>query len=214
MAQLSLTLAKQKTIATVPVITAMTGVNVLIQVTSTAHGLETGDIVQIAGVASPAGAANGQWVITKVDANNFTLNNSLGSGTWGSGGTITHLGWATPATLVDNTVFANGTPDYTLQARIEELLTGANVRVVFEDCGASTFIDAQPVAVFQSTGNIGVAAPGVFAGLAGQNDKMFTAKKYDVPDTRMAASGNNLRAKFYVSGGAGKTAQFSAWLTY
>ena len=212
MSQLAILMNKQKTLVTVPAITAMTGVNALIQCTCTAHGLETGDMVQISGVASPAGAANGQWVITKVDANNFTLNNSLGSGTWASGGAVAHIGFATAGLKVDNTVFTS-VPDFTLQARLEQLSAG-NARIIFEDAADSAFVTAQPLTGFQSVSVIGTALPGVYGGLAGQNDKMFTAKKYDVPSARMAASGDYVRVKVFMDGAVGTTAQFSTWLTY
>jgi hypothetical protein len=66
--------------------TAMTSTSP-IQVTSATHGLVTGDYVYISSTAGQLGA-NGFWKITKVDDNNFTLNNSITNGTWTSGGTI------------------------------------------------------------------------------------------------------------------------------
>jgi hypothetical protein len=45
-------------------------------------------------------------------------------------------------------------------------------------------------------------------------DKNWSVKKADVPDARMAASGDVLRAKVFISGGAGKSCQFSAWMEY
>lgn len=58
-----------------------------IQITAAAHGRNTGDSVEIFGVLGNT-AANGTWVITKVDANNFTLNGSTGNGAYVSGGTV------------------------------------------------------------------------------------------------------------------------------
>jgi hypothetical protein len=57
-----------------------------IKITVANHGLNTGETVVIAGVGGNT-AANGTWVITVVDANNFTLNSSTGSGAYTSGGT-------------------------------------------------------------------------------------------------------------------------------
>lgn len=57
-----------------------------ISITSPAHGLSTGANVTISGVAGNT-AANGQWTVTVVDADHFTLNGSSGSGAWTSGGT-------------------------------------------------------------------------------------------------------------------------------
>jgi len=202
MSQLNLILAKAKTLVANGTITAMTGVNALIQCTVTAHGLETGDIVQISGVASPAGGANGQWVVTKVDANNFTLNNSLGTGTWASGGTVVHIGFATPALLVDNTVFASA-PDFTLQGRIESLSSGSNARMLFTDAADAAFVTEQPLAAFHQPGAIAVSY-----------DVTKSYKKEDTVDARIAASGDNFRAKLYISGGPGSKATFSAWLRW
>jgi hypothetical protein len=50
-----------------------------IQVTSTGHGLVSGQTVVISGVTGST-TPNGTWTITRVDANNFTLNGSVGTG--------------------------------------------------------------------------------------------------------------------------------------
>lgn len=57
-----------------------------IVITSTAHGLETGMRVTIAGVLGNT-AANGTFTVTKVNANQFSLQTSVGSGVYTSGGT-------------------------------------------------------------------------------------------------------------------------------
>lgn len=59
-----------------------------IKITVANHGLNTGETVVIAGVGGNT-AANGTWVITVVDASNFNLNGSTGSGAYTSGGTAT-----------------------------------------------------------------------------------------------------------------------------
>lgn len=56
-----------------------------ITITSTAHGLSTGDKVVILHVLGNL-AANAQWTITRVDANSFTLNGSTGNGLYKRGG--------------------------------------------------------------------------------------------------------------------------------
>ena len=55
--------------------------------TSTAHGLVDNTTAIIAGHAVNT-AANGRWVITRIDAYNFTLNGSTGNGTGVSTGTV------------------------------------------------------------------------------------------------------------------------------
>jgi hypothetical protein len=57
-----------------------------IQITVANHGLNNGETVVIAGVGGNT-AANGTWVITVIDGNNFTLNGSTGNGAYTSGGT-------------------------------------------------------------------------------------------------------------------------------
>ena len=57
-----------------------------IVITSAAHRLETGHVVEITGVGGNT-AANGTWTITRVGANTFSLNGSTGNGAYTSGGT-------------------------------------------------------------------------------------------------------------------------------
>lgn len=57
-----------------------------IVITSASHGLTTNQKVTIASVGGNT-AANGAFVITKVDANTFSLNGSTGNGGYTSGGT-------------------------------------------------------------------------------------------------------------------------------
>lgn len=54
-----------------------------IQVTATAHSLVSGDIVKIVNGTGNT-AVNGTWVVTFVDANNVTLNGSVGNGAYGA----------------------------------------------------------------------------------------------------------------------------------
>jgi hypothetical protein len=57
-----------------------------IAITSANHGRQTGDRVTVASVGGNT-AANNTWSITVTDANTFTLDNSIGSGAYTSGGT-------------------------------------------------------------------------------------------------------------------------------
>jgi hypothetical protein len=59
-----------------------------IVITSTGHGLTTGDIVVIEDVGGNEGA-NGTWTITVVSADTFSLDDSAGDGAYTSGGTWT-----------------------------------------------------------------------------------------------------------------------------
>ncbi len=59
----------------------------LIQVTAVAHGFVTSDYVTIESVLGTV-EANGQWTITKIDADNFTLQGSTFTSTYSSGGLV------------------------------------------------------------------------------------------------------------------------------
>jgi hypothetical protein len=63
-------------------ITAVSKANgAVITITSTGHGFSTGDRVLISSVTNTSGpTANGQWVITVVNANSFTLNGTSSGG--------------------------------------------------------------------------------------------------------------------------------------
>lgn len=57
-----------------------------IVITSLAHGLTTGQRVTITGVGGNT-AANGTWLVTRIDADTFSLDGSTGNGAYTSGGT-------------------------------------------------------------------------------------------------------------------------------
>ncbi|KKL83251.1 hypothetical protein LCGC14_1976640 [marine sediment metagenome] len=59
-----------------------------ISIESTGHGFITGDKINISGHETNV-AANGTWIITKTDVNNFTLDDSVGSGAGAGGATGT-----------------------------------------------------------------------------------------------------------------------------
>jgi hypothetical protein len=96
---------------TVLTITAVSTANPGV-VTSTAHGLATGDIVTIASVGG-ATQANGTWPVTKLTANTFSIPINV-SGTYTSGGTATTVatrisGSTSPATPVVKSCQIKGT---------------------------------------------------------------------------------------------------------
>lgn len=71
-------------------ITSTTGGNP-ISVNRSAHGLVTGDKISITGVTTFP-AANGLWIVTRIDANNFTLNGSNAAGSSGAVGNFVRFG--------------------------------------------------------------------------------------------------------------------------
>lgn len=76
----------------------------LIKLTVTAHGYSTGNVVVVNNVGGTV-EANGVWPITVVDANSFTLNSSVFTNTYTSGGTVQNA-----------TVFTAAGSDYFLGA--------------------------------------------------------------------------------------------------
>ncbi len=73
--------------------TAVTGATTAtpIVVSSTSHGLTTGDVVTTASIGGMT-EANGTFVVTVITSGTFSLNGSVGSGTYTSGGTVQKLG--------------------------------------------------------------------------------------------------------------------------
>lgn len=57
-----------------------------IVITSNSHGLLTGDKVVVASVGGNT-AANGTWIVTGIDGDTFSLDDSDGNSAWTSGGT-------------------------------------------------------------------------------------------------------------------------------
>jgi hypothetical protein len=202
MSQINFATAASRTLQPNVEITAASDAAPIAVTTSAAHGLVTGDIVQVSGVTGNL-AANGQWVVTKVDSTHFSLNNSIGSGAYSSGGNGVHLGFIIGAIAVDNTVFSTP-PDFSLTARLESLSAASNIRIMFEDATDVNYLTAEPLTVIQFG-----------PGSGGDDGELtFTKKRGEMPDTRIAISGATLRAKAYVSGGAFSSAELSAWLTY
>lgn len=89
-----------------------------IVITADGHGLVTGDTVWIYDVGGNL-AANGLWVITRINSNTFSLNGSVGSGNYTAGGTIVFGGGAVlpslraadQAAIVPFAVYARNTWD-------------------------------------------------------------------------------------------------------
>lgn len=73
---------KRQTI-TYNAVTDVTDSGGLIKITDGSHGIQTGDRVYIKDVEGVE-AANGQWYVTRVDSNEFTLDDSVFAGTYTS----------------------------------------------------------------------------------------------------------------------------------
>lgn len=73
-----------------PAITGAVSQAGLIKITAVAHGLTTGNVVQIYGVLGTV-EANGTWTITVVDPNSFTLDGSTFTNAYTGGGTLSRI---------------------------------------------------------------------------------------------------------------------------
>jgi hypothetical protein len=90
--------------STVKTVTGAVTSGGLIKLTVTAHGYSTGAVVVVNNVGGTL-EANGVWTITVIDVNNFTLNTSVFTNAYTSGGTVQNA-----------TVFAGVGQDYFLGA--------------------------------------------------------------------------------------------------
>ena len=199
-------ITKTKTLVASSTITAATNASPIAVTTSAAHGLETGDIVVIAGAVGNT-AANGQFTVTVVDATHYTLNGSSGNGAWTSGGTATHVGFSLPSFTTDNTVFPQNS-DFTVKTRIAALSANTGVTFHYSDSSDSG-------ATFR---------PGPFYSRYGYlnktNDALMSWKREDWPQAKLGNPGDCLRLNVYLEGqyGAmatvGSSVSFQAWVEF
>jgi len=73
-------------VSNLPISNATNATPIVITTTSP-HGLATGDFASITGVIGNTGS-NGTWIITKIGASTFSLNNSVGNAAYASGGVV------------------------------------------------------------------------------------------------------------------------------
>jgi hypothetical protein len=205
MAQILLALSQSRTIqpsATVAGAAAGAG-GLVVLTTSGPHGLVGNDLVQTAGVGGTI-EANGQFILVSTTSTTITLPVLFTNAFTSSAGAARHIGVATPAVSIDNTLFPITPVDFQLTARLESLSFGASARFHFEDAIDSAFLTSQPVV----TTCVSDCQP------FGTSDRIITgAKRSDAPDLRIGASGARLRLKVYVAPFAFASMQFSAWLT-
>lgn len=71
-------------------ITAATNASPIVVTTSASHGLSTGDVVTILGALGNT-AANATWIVTVVNATQFSLDGSTGNGAYTGGGRVVKL---------------------------------------------------------------------------------------------------------------------------
>lgn len=196
------------TIAAAQTVTASTAANKL----TAPAGIPVGAIVSISGVAGLTGA-NGIFVVSAFSAGVYTFTTLSGSamastGTYTSGGTITHIGFLTSPLTLDNTVFSSPNPDFTVAFRLESLSPSTGIRAHWQDTA-----DA-----FAGTDTRSGPFIGTYGGQSIVAGARFSAKRYDWPGARLGNANNALRVEVFVEGqygvapAVGSTIQFSAWV--
>ncbi len=134
-------------------------------VVTSPNSLSPGDKVTIAGVQGNT-AANGTWTITTIDATHFSLNNSLGNGTYTTGsGTWSHLHPITNATNASPIVV---TSPNSLTTGAQVTIAGVQGNTAANGTWTITTIDASHFSLNGSAGN------GAYTKLEPQPDDLFT----------------------------------------
>lgn len=116
-------------------ITAATNTTPITLTTTTAHCLQVGDTVNIAGIVGNTAANGNNWYVSATpSATTYTIANSVGNGAWVSGGATTlqlpgiwTTGLASSSAI---TAATNATPVVYTTAAAHGLAAGQTVRVV------------------------------------------------------------------------------------
>ena len=171
-------------------ITGATNASPIVVTTTSAHGLLTGDQVQIAGVVGNT-AANGLFLATFLTATTFSLQGSTGNGVYTSGGAVSQA--------LDISGVLN---DWTLKLRVESLTVAKKIQIALQDSVDGFVNDIVTRATVNVQGQI-MSSP-TFAA------KDFEWRKYDVPSTRFGVANARLRLSV-LAVDAAATAVVSAW---
>lgn len=117
-----------------------------IVITATAHGRSTGDKVFIDSVEGNT-AVNGSWTITKITDNTFSLDGSVGNGSYTSGGTAYLLPKANEdlvnkayadKKLIGTCSTASGTAEKAVICSDFELINEAIIKITFTNANTAT----------------------------------------------------------------------------
>ncbi len=104
-----------------------------IVITSTAHGLKTGERVYISGVQGNT-AANGIFTVTALTANTFMLKGTAGNGTYTIGGSFIPLNDSTPyGSIMEQGLFGNTISGNGLEGISSISVVGTTVRADLND---------------------------------------------------------------------------------
>ena len=171
-------------------ITGATNVSPIVVTTTSAHGLVTGDQVQVTGVVGNT-AANGTFLVTALTPTTFSEQGSTGNGAYASGGAISQ------ASDISGVL-----ADWTLKLRVESLTAGKKIQIALQDSVDGFVNDIVTRATVNVQGQI-MSSP-TFAA------KDFEWRKYDVPSTRFGTASARLRLSV-LAVDAAATAVVSAW---
>jgi hypothetical protein len=201
---ISVLTSKSKTISANLSVTAMASQGGLIKVTTAANTLETGDVVQLSGTVGTV-EANGQWIVTVIDATHFLLNNSFFVNVYASGGTVVHCGYSTALTAFDNTFFLNTPIDLTGKFLVTSAPVNSTFRWVIDDAGLgdTAFLTAMP------------GPMGPYCGGASKNSDFLWSFLYsDFPDLRLQIQNTWRLRVLFGHPVPGNAYVFSFWFEY
>lgn len=175
-------------ITTGGIITALTNATPSVFTTTTAHGLLTGDFVQVAGVTTDT-SVNGNVAVSAVGSPTTFSIATAGIGTAG-GLSASSASFAYP--------ISSFTGDWTLRLRLESLTAAKNVEIAFEDSvDGITWITRFAKNVKGAVGT-------------GAMLDLITLRKYDYPSFRFGTANAVIRVNV-MSIDSAATAVVSAW---
>ncbi len=202
---ISVLTSKSKTIQANSTVSTMVSSGGLVKVgTTAAHGFESGDIIQLSGTVGTV-EANGQWIVTVVDATHFTLNNSNFLNAYVSGGTIAHCGYSAPLTAFNNTFFLNTPINLTGKFLVQSAPVNSTFRWVIDDAGLgdTTYLSSMPG-----------PAGGFAGGASPKSDYVWSFLYSDFPDLRLQIENTWRLRVLFGHPVVGVTISFSFWFEY
>jgi len=171
------------------VITSATNATPVVITTTSAHGLITGDQVQVAGVTTNTGA-NGSYTIIVTSPTVFSMTGSVGNGVAGLGA----------ATLSQALPIAAITGDFTVRVRVESLTPGKNIQIAIQDSVDGFVNDI----VTRATINVEGAV------LTTAMLDAIEARSYQIPSMRFGVANAKMRLNVLAIDAAA-TAVITAW---
>jgi len=154
------------------VITSATNATPVVITTTSAHGLITGDFVQVAGVTTNTGA-NGSYAVIVTSPTVFSLTGSVGNGVAG-------LGSATVSQALDISGISG---DYSVKLRVESLTAAKKIQIAIQD-SVDGFVND-----IVTRGTINVAGQILTASMR----DVLELRSYDIPSMRFGTANAKMR---------------------